>query len=90
MAALAGVEITLYPPQPPAAWFQDLLGRYRGRKVLIVGHSNTIPRLVEALGGPKGIVWGDDEYDRLLEITITENGTASLSEHRYGPTAGGP
>jgi broad specificity phosphatase PhoE len=37
--------------------------------VLIVGHSNTIPDIVKALGAPPPDAIGDDEYDNLYVLT---------------------
>jgi hypothetical protein len=34
--------------------------------VLVVGHSNTVPAIVAALGGPGGLTIGDDEFDHLF------------------------
>lgn len=90
VAKLAKVEVTSYPPHPPAEWFSSLLTRHRGQPLLIVGHSNTIPPIAEALGAAKGITWGDEEYDRLLELTIKADGSTTLFDRRYGPKTEGP
>ena len=41
---------------------------------LVVGHSNTPPMLVEALGGAPGGPIGEDEYDRLYVVTLAPDG----------------
>lgn len=40
---------------------------------LVVGHSNTTPGLVEALGGTPGLPMSDDEYDRFYVVTLGQN-----------------
>lgn len=54
-----------------------------GRSALIVGHSNTTPQLVAALGGEAGVpITEATEYDRLYRITLGASvGTEIL---RYG------
>jgi len=38
---------------------------YSDDTVLVVGHSNTVPTIIKALGGPD-LTIGDDEYDNLF------------------------
>jgi broad specificity phosphatase PhoE len=38
--------------------------------VLVVGHSNTIPDIIKALGAPPPEAIGDDEYDNLYIVTL--------------------
>lgn len=41
-----------------------------GSTALIVNHSGTIPKIVEKLGGGAVAPIAEDEYDRLLIVTI--------------------
>ncbi len=43
--------------------------RLEGGRHLVVGHSNTTPALVAALGGEAGSDIRDDEYDRMYVVT---------------------
>jgi 2,3-bisphosphoglycerate-dependent phosphoglycerate mutase len=51
---------------------KHVLGEHRGRTVLIVGHSNTVPEMVAALGegtfAPVAI--GPDDFDKLFVVTV--------------------
>ena len=47
--------------------------------VLIVGHSNTVPAIIKALGGPTVTV-GDDEYDKLFVVVPA---TGALTTIKY-------
>jgi broad specificity phosphatase PhoE len=38
--------------------------------VLVVGHSNTIPDIIKALGAPPPPAIGDDEFDNLYLVTL--------------------
>jgi broad specificity phosphatase PhoE len=55
----------------------------RGQTVLIVHHSNTVPVLVEKLGGPTTLI-RDDEFDRLVILTLPQQGPPSVVTLRYG------
>lgn len=55
-----------------------------GKRVLIVGHSNTVPALIAALGGPSGIEIADNEFDGFYVLTIPPQGPATLLTLRYG------
>lgn len=52
-----------------------------GKNVLVVGHSNTIPRIIERLGGG-AVTIKDEEYDHLYVVTL-RNGEASRASLRY-------
>ncbi len=51
--------------------------------VLIVGHSNTIPDLLKALGCTETITVADGEYDNLFVVVPKPDGTATLVRLRY-------
>lgn len=65
--------------------------RYAGRTVLVVGHSNTIPPIIAALGGPQMPDLCDTEYAHLFVLVLRADGTASLVDSQVGtpdpPTA---
>lgn len=79
-AAALGLKVEIYNPAQPAE-FVARLKATPGRH-LVVGHSNTTPGLVKALGGdPQGEIV-DTEYDRLYLVTI--GGTVTSVLLRYG------
>jgi broad specificity phosphatase PhoE len=51
--------------------------------VVVVGHSNTVPAIVKALGGPDVGAIDDSSYDNLFVVTITEAG-ARVIRTRFG------
>jgi len=63
---------------------RDVLERHRGQSVLVVGHSNTVPLLVEALAGIPVQPIADSEYDRLFVVVVPPSGPARLVQTRYG------
>ena len=49
----------------------------------VIGHSDTVPDLIGALGGPTDIEIGEQEFDRMFVVTIL-NGKVATVEFRYG------
>lgn len=78
------VDLRLYTPGDAQAFAREIRRRHRGATVLIVGHSNTVPDLVDAFGGPSGIEIGDDEYDNLFVLTVPRFGAATTLRITFG------
>lgn len=58
--------------------------KHAGETVLVVGHSNTVPAIIAALGAKEPAAICDLEYDNFYVVTIDEAGRASLIHSRYG------
>ena len=58
--------------------------KHRGSKVLVVGHSNTIAPLIEALGGPHLPNLCDSQYSTLFIVYIPPAGKTELIRQHYG------
>jgi len=61
----------------PSGDMAGLVAKIKSHKsgaVLVVGHSNTVPVIVKALGGP-AVTMADDEYDSLYFVAA--NGTTT-------------
>ena len=57
---------------------------HAGGVVLVVGHSNTIPAIVAALGAAQPPPICDSEYDGLYVVVVPAGGPAHLIRGRYG------
>jgi broad specificity phosphatase PhoE len=70
----------------PAAGWADLPSRLlreqRGKVVLVVGHSNTLPPLIEALSG-ESVSIADSEYDRLYIVFVPRLSRTRLLQLSY-------
>lgn len=53
-----------------------------GESALIVGHSNTVPALIKALGGDVALTIDDSDYDNLFVVTIVAKGSAKVATLR--------
>src|SRR5688500_11718626 len=84
-----GSELQGKPADAPnsATYAKDLAAHIRqdhaGQNLLIVGHSNTVPELVEAFTGTKVEPMADDEFDRVYVITLPADGPPRFVVLRY-------
>ena len=62
----------------------DAVKKHAGQTVLVVGHSNTVPAIIGALGAPKPADICDLEYDNLYIVTLGADGKAGLVRSKYG------
>ena len=69
------------------SWFEALKKKHAGDVVLLVGHSNTVDRLVAGLGGKGDFSVADDEYDSLF-IVSTEGRSARALRVHFGADKG--
>jgi broad specificity phosphatase PhoE len=58
--------------------------QHAGKTVLVAGHSNTVPAIVAALGGPRFADLCEPEYDALFTVVIDAGGAARVIKSRYG------
>jgi broad specificity phosphatase PhoE len=57
---------------------------HAGQTVLVVGHSNTIPAIIEALGAKDSAAICEMEYDKIFVVKIAADGAASVTRSTYG------
>ncbi len=70
IAAKLGVDIQIYDPSKQAD-LASLLKSWKGKTILIVGHSNTIPGLVNLLTGSSNYPnLSDNEYDKIFLVRL--------------------
>jgi broad specificity phosphatase PhoE len=72
------------PVAPHAKAVADRVLEHAGGTVLVVGHSNTIPAIIGALGAPQPRDLCDSEYDQLFVVVIGDTGPPRLIRSRYG------
>ncbi|HEV2734235.1 MAG TPA: phosphoglycerate mutase family protein [Longimicrobiaceae bacterium] len=70
------------PDHPRAV--ADAVRRHAGRTVLVVGHSNTVPAIVTALGAPPMGELCDHEYSNLFIMVLRPGRAPTLVQSRYG------
>jgi broad specificity phosphatase PhoE len=82
LASATGLSVSVVNAEDTAALVKRILA-IDGGIVVVAGHSNTLPAILQALGGPAGIVIADAEFDRLFAVT-TPGAQADVVALRYG------
>lgn len=67
-----------------AAIAERIRTRYAGKTVLVVGHSNTVPKIVAALGGPALADLCDSAYGNLFTVVIPAGGAPRYTQGHFG------
>ena len=64
----------------------DILDRWRGQRVIVVGHGNTVPQIIRAAGGPTLPDIDHDEFDNLFVLRVCScwPRRAELVQLQYG------
>lgn len=69
---------------PPEEFARQVLAGELGDVIMVVGHSNTIPEMIAALGAVAPPTIDEREFDNLFLVTVAGNGGASLVALKYG------
>jgi len=93
VADALGLAINRYSPDDDDEEVVDAMVRkHKGKIILVVGHSNTVPALIAALGASKSVPpIAEMEYDNIYLVSIPWFGKTKTIRLRYGtPYTGGP
>ncbi|RJG27493.1 SixA phosphatase family protein [Massilia cavernae] len=74
-AALLALPVKEYDAGKPEKMIAEL--KATGGNALVVGHSNTVPKLVSLLGGASGADIGDNEFDRVYQLIVGSDGSVT-------------
>jgi broad specificity phosphatase PhoE len=79
------LPINRYDPGDNEAVLETILKKHKGKIILVVGHSDTIPGLIADLGASKRVPPIDEmEYDNIYVISIPWFGKTKTIRLRYG------
>lgn len=79
LAGRLGVEVTTVEAEDIDGLARRIRNSHRGKRVLVVGHSNTVPDIVRALsGGVRVPEIADDDYSAMYIISVPTLGPASV------------
>jgi phosphohistidine phosphatase SixA len=89
LATRLGLEPVVVPAGAPgvdhaAAVAALIRDRFAGKTVLVVGHSNTVPTIIHALGIGDPVTIADSEYDAMFTVRTDAGGRPTLERSRFG------
>ena len=65
-----GLPVQIVPADNATALVAHIKRYHRGASVLVVGHSNTVPEIIRALGGHPVAPLADTDYARLYVVSV--------------------
>ncbi|MEJ2602197.1 MAG: phosphoglycerate mutase family protein [Gammaproteobacteria bacterium] len=75
----------LYNASDVVGVLEKILREHKGRIILVVAHSDTIPQMVAELGGSKNVPpIAENEHDNLYVVTIPWFGKTKTLRFKYG------
>jgi broad specificity phosphatase PhoE len=84
LATALGLTPIEHPARDTAGLVNDILTNWRGKTVLVSGHSNTVPEIVKALTRTQMADIPDSEYDNLYVVVLPSRGAAGVTQLKYG------
>ena len=92
LAEATKLEPQVYDKDKNSALVARIRQEYAGKTVVVVGHSNTLLPLIEALGGTAPVrEIGDDQYSYLFTVRVPAGGKApTVAVRSYGSKHKGP
>jgi broad specificity phosphatase PhoE len=84
LAAALGLTPIVMDATQTEQLIEDIRSNRRGQTVLVCGHSNTVPEIVEGLSGVVIEPIPDNRYDGLYVVTRHDNESGRAVRVRYG------
>jgi broad specificity phosphatase PhoE len=86
LALALGLPIVERPAADIDGLLEEITRQHRGERVLVVGHSNTVPKIIAAAGGPALPDLAHDEFDDLFVLDVCGCGRrrTELRRFQYG------
>ncbi len=83
VASQFGIGTTIYSPFDAEGVAQTILNIPGSNATLVVAHSNTVPMIVAALGGPQMKDLEETEFDRLFAVVLSNGKHVRTLEMHY-------
>jgi len=85
VADALSLPITSYDASNTETIMDEIVKKHKGKIILVVGHSNTIPALIGNMGASKKVPEiKEDEYDNIYIVSIPWFGKTKTIRLRYG------
>ena len=87
LAKILNLEINYYNPTENEEVLENILDNHKGKIILVVAHSDTVPTLIADLGASKNVpAIAEHEYDNIYIVSIPWFGKTKTIRLRYGMT----
>lgn len=87
-AVASKLKVTTWKAGKEKLLADELTTKYVGKKVLFVGHSNTVPLLMKHLGVAQLPMIAESEYDNLFILQVAQSGSVTVTRLHYGGKTG--
>ena len=85
VAEALSLPILSYDASNTETIMDEIVKKHKGKIILVVGHSNTIPALIGNMGASKKVpAINEDEYDNIYIVSIPWFGKTKTIRLRYG------
>jgi broad specificity phosphatase PhoE len=85
VATALGLPITSYDAANTETIMDKIVREHKGKIILVVGHSNTVPELIANMGASKNVPEiSENEYDNMYIVSIPWFGKTKPIRVRYG------
>ena len=85
IAEALGLPINSYDAGDTEAVMEHILKEHKGKIILVVGHSNTVPQLMYDMGASKKVPEiNENEYDNIYIVSVPWFGKTKTIRLRYG------
>ena len=85
VADALGLPLNSYDAADTEAIMEHIVSAHKGKIILVVGHSNTLPALIGNMGASKKVPEiGENEYDNIYIVSIPWFGKTKTIRLRYG------
>lgn len=79
------LPVLMYDASDTETIIEAIVKQYKGKIILVVGHSNTVPEMIANMGASKNVPEiAEDEYDNIYIVTIPWFGKTKTIRLRYG------
>ncbi|MDH3990344.1 MAG: histidine phosphatase family protein [Gammaproteobacteria bacterium] len=85
LADALGLPLNSYDAADTESIMEHIVSAHKGKIILVVGHSNTLPALIGNMGASKKVPEiGESEYDNIYIVSIPWFGKTKTIRLRYG------
>lgn len=90
-AAHINAPLEMYNPRSIQMVVEKIKSTWKGKTILLVGHSNTVLETIDAMGGNRPVpLLNDEDYDYIFKVVIDDTGKATATGYQFGkPHRGG-